>query len=505
MPGAPLSIKFGQPYAANTGMENSEQPLPDRTLLLVDDEQYILNSLKRALRHDGYRIETALSGEEGLRLAAAMPIQVVVADQRMPGMSGTEFLRRLKQRFPDTVRIVLSGYTEIESVTQAVNEGAIYKFLTKPWEDHELRAAIQEAFAHYSLKIENLRLTEELTAANQQLTHLNREIHRSFQALFEGSKDAILILDESGLINFANPSAMDLVGGGSEGLIGRSLDLTNLQGAAEVQLSRPGDTPLYAQLQTARIHHEGRPAYLVTLHDTTQLYRMEQERQHNQRLLQSALLQTIEAVALTVEKRDPYTSGHQSRVTDLAIALGQMLNLPESQLEGIRLGALIHDLGKIYIPAEILNRPGHLSDVEFTIVKSHSQVGFDILRRIDFPWPVATMILQHHERLDGSGYPQGLRGDQVITEARIIAVADVVESMLSHRPYRPAIPVREVMEHLEQESGVKLDASVVDACRRLFMERGYQLPEAGADIFPPAPNPAVTQSHEPRPLVIHEP
>ncbi len=484
-------------------MENGQTTKSENTLLLVDDEQYILNSLKRALRQDGYRIVTALSGEDGLRQAAESKVQVVVADQRMPGMSGTEFLRRIKQDYPDTVRIVLSGYTELESVTEAVNEGAIYKFLTKPWEDHELRAALQEAFAHHRLRSENQRLAEQLTAANRELTRLNQETSRSFQTLFEGSNDAILLLDQHGRIQFANPSAIELVGRGGEELVGSFLDLPALESATEVRLSPPGAQPLYAQLQYARIRREGRPAYLVTLHDTTHVYQLEQEKRQSQQLMQSALLQTIEAIAMTVEKRDPYTSGHQTRVTDLATELGRVLQLPADQVEGLRLGALIHDLGKIYIPAEILNRPGHLSEAEFDIVKAHPSVGFEILSRIEFPWPVADMILQHHERLDGSGYPQGLRGDTIIMEARIIAVADVVESMLSHRPYRPALPLEQVLDELQKLAGEVLDASVVRACRRLFMERGYRLPEGQAMVFPAATAPSVVHENQPRPLRIY--
>ncbi len=232
------------------------------------------------------------------------------------------------------------------------------------------------------------------------------------------------------------------------------------------------------------------------------MYLLEQEKQQNQQRMQSALFQTIEAIAMTVEKRDPYTSGHQVRVTELATELGTALQLPPAQVEGIRLGALIHDLGKIYIPAEILNRPGRLSDVEFNIVKAHPKVGFDILSRIDFPWPVAGMILQHHERLDGSGYPQGLHGEQVIIEARIIAVADMVESMLSHRPYRPAIPLPAVMDELQQQSGSTLDAAVVEVCRSLFLERGYRLPDPHSVIFPRIEAPDVVQADQPPPLRI---
>jgi PAS domain S-box-containing protein len=194
--------------------------------------------------------------------------------------------------------------------------------------------------------------------------------------------------------------------------------------------------------------------------------------------LKNALIGTIGAVALTVEKRDPYTAGHQQRAAELCVAIGRKLALPEDRLEGLRLGATIHDIGKIYVPAEILNRPGKLSAPEFEIIKSHPQVGYDIIKGIQFPWPVAEMILQHHERLDGSGYPRGLKDEQIIVEAKILAVADVVEAMSSHRPYRPELGIDKALAQIRQEAGTKLDAQVVDACERVIREQGFTFGKA---------------------------
>jgi HD-GYP domain-containing protein (c-di-GMP phosphodiesterase class II) len=204
------------------------------------------------------------------------------------------------------------------------------------------------------------------------------------------------------------------------------------------------------------------------------------ERDHLQReqlrsidRMRSALIQTIGAVSLTVEKRDPYTAGHQQRVAELCVAIGRKLDFSVDRLEGLRLGATIHDIGKIYVPAEILNRPGKLSKPEFEIITSHPQVGYDIIKGVTFPWPVKDMILQHHERLDGSGYPNGLKGDAIIIEARILAVADVVEAMSSHRPYRAGLGIDAALVQMRKEAGTKLDAQVVDACELLFREQGF--------------------------------
>jgi len=180
------------------------------------------------------------------------------------------------------------------------------------------------------------------------------------------------------------------------------------------------------------------------------------------------LEQTIQAISLTIEKRDPYTAGHQTRVSQLSVAIAKEMELDEQLIEGLRLGAMVHDIGKIYIPAEILNRPGKLSDIEFMLIRTHSQVGHDIMANVQFPWPVAEMILQHHERMDGSGYPQGLKGEGILLEARIISVADVLESMACHRPYRAALGITKGLTEIRSGENTLYDANVVNACLRLF-------------------------------------
>lgn len=193
---------------------------------------------------------------------------------------------------------------------------------------------------------------------------------------------------------------------------------------------------------------------------------------------------TIHALARICEKRDPYTSGHQERVSNLAVAIGRELGLDERRLEGLALGARIHDIGKIYIPAEILNRPGRLTPAECQIIKTHSEVGFEIVKDIEFPWPIREIIIQHHERLDGSGYPNGLKGDEIILEARILAVADTVEAMSAHRPYRPAVGLPSALNLIRLESGRLYDPDAVEACLKLFREGRFSEKEFAADEPP---------------------
>lgn len=190
------------------------------------------------------------------------------------------------------------------------------------------------------------------------------------------------------------------------------------------------------------------------------------QRQRTEQLFE----RTIAAIAATVERRDPYTSGHEARVAALAVAIGQELKLTPHQLQGLRLAALVHDLGKIQVPFEILNKPGRLSPIEYDLVKTHAEAGYMVLKGLDFPWPLADMVHQHHEALDGTGYPQGLRGDQILPESRILTVADIVESMSSHRPYRPSLGLDRALEEIQRLRGTKLDPVVVDACLKLAQQ-----------------------------------
>jgi PAS domain S-box-containing protein/putative nucleotidyltransferase with HDIG domain len=208
--------------------------------------------------------------------------------------------------------------------------------------------------------------------------------------------------------------------------------------------------------------------------DITERKRAEEALKKSVESLKRTLDGTVDALSTTLEMRDPYTAGHQKRVALIACKIAEEMGLSKDQIEGIRVMGFLHDIGKIVVPAEILSKPGKINEYEFHIIKAHSQVGYDILKGIELPWPVATATIQHHERLDGSGYPQGLKGDQIILEARILAVADVLEAMASHRPYRPALGLDKALDELSQKKGTVYDTNVVDACLRLFVDKGFR-------------------------------
>jgi putative two-component system response regulator len=216
---------------------------------------------------------------------------------------------------------------------------------------------------------------------------------------------------------------------------------------------------------------------------TAKICRIQKEKQLRQQL-QQALAEikklfenTVGALSATLEKRDPYTAGHHCRVSELACAIGKEWGLPLESIEVLRLAAFVHDIGKVGIPTEILSKPGKLSETEMSLVRIHCQIGFDILKNVKFPWPIAEIVFQHHERINGSGYPLGLKGPQILLEAKILGVADVVEAMSSHRPYRPALDLAVALEEISLHQGILYEREVVQTCLRLFNKRGFTLSE----------------------------
>jgi len=251
------------------------------------------------------------------------------------------------------------------------------------------------------------------------------------------------------------------------------------------------EEPIQSRNKGTRILHtkkvpilnaNGESEYLLGIsEDITERKKTEDTLQQTLESLKKAVSVTVQVMASAVEARDPYTSGHQIRVADLASAIATEMKLPRDQIESIRLVASIHDIGKLSIPAEILSKSTKLTDIEFSLIKEHSKTGYEILKSVESSWPLAEIVYEHHERMNGSGYPRNLKGDDILIEARILAVADVVEAMVSHRPYRPSLGFDAAMKQIEENRGILYDIDAADACLRLFREKGYQLP-AGSVI-----------------------
>ena len=322
-----------------------------------------------------------------------------------------------------------------------------------------------------------------------------RESEERFRGIFENTTIGLYRTAPDGRILMANPALVRMLGYSSfdelaqRNLAGegyapecpRSAFKQRIESEGQViglesaWVRRDGTTLFVCESARAIRDEAGNTLYYEgTAEDITERKQAEGELRRSYAKLRRALEGTVNTLVSAIELRDPYTAGHQQRVTQLACAIAGEMGLPEEQIEGIRMAALIHDMGKITVPVEILSKPGELSDIEYGLIKMHAQIGHDALKGMDFPWPLAQIVLQHHERLDGSGYPQGLSGEEIMLEARILAVADVVEAMASHRPYRPPRGLDKALEEISQNRGVLYDPEMVDICLKLFAEKRFE-------------------------------
>jgi len=320
-----------------------------------------------------------------------------------------------------------------------------------------------------------------------------RESEEKYRDLVENINDILYTTDNNGVITYIAPAIESLSGYAPSEIIGHPFnefvyqeDIPYIRDKFEQDLSVQAEPHEYRAVDKAGavrwVRVSSRPFFegerIAGLHgiltDITERKQAEEDVKRGYEQLQETLHATITALASTVEMRDQYTAGHQPRVTQLACAIAEEMGLPAEQTEGIRLAASIHDIGKIMVPAEILNKPGPITELQFEMVKMHPRAGHDVLKGLKLPWPVAQIILQHHEQMDGSGYPQGLSGEKIMMEARILIVANVVEAMTSHRLYRPAFDIKEALAEIAQKTGILYDPAVVDACLRLFIEKGFK-------------------------------
>ena len=244
----------------------------------------------------------------------------------------------------------------------------------------------------------------------------------------------------------------------------------------EISIVRKNGEIRHLHVFRKEIFWNGKKQSQVICQDITLRRQAEEKLKEILKSLRKSIKTTIQVLGTASEARDPYTAGHQKGVADLARAIATEMGLPNDTIEGIRMAGSIHDIGKLSVPTEILSKPTKLTNIEFSLIKEHSQSGCEMLKDVESPWPLAQIVYQHHERMDGSGYPRNLKGDEIIMEARIMAVADVMEAMSSHRPYRPSLGIDAALVEIEKNKGTQYDNTVADACLRLFREKGYQLP-----------------------------
>jgi PAS domain S-box-containing protein/putative nucleotidyltransferase with HDIG domain len=450
-------------------------------ILIVEDERIVAADIQRSLENIGYSVVATVSmADEAVSVAGDQLPDLVLMDIVLEGeKSGIQAADEIRRRFGIPV-VYLTAYAD-EDVLERAKKSEPYGYIVKPFEHRELHSTIEMALQRYS--------------AEKAL----RESEEKYRNLVERSLQGLMILQgRKPRIVFANPMLSQITGYRIEELYALTAEKTSrllhpqdreqvekiyqerLDGRdseqpIEAQIIRKDGQIRWVQIFASRIGHNGRHALQVSCIDITERKKAEEDLRQSYEKLSRLTEEIVEVLASAVEMRDPYTAGHQRRVAVLACAIAERMRVSRERIQGLRMAALIHDIGKIYVPAEILSRPGGLSDIEFSLIKNHSQAGYDLLRSIEFPWPVAEIVLQHHERLNGSGFPQGLKGEKILLEARILAVADVVEAMSSHRPYRPAHDVQDTLDELKRKRGTEFDSQVVDCCLALYQEEGFSL------------------------------
>jgi len=460
---------------------------PLRVLVVEDSEDdYLL--LLRELEKGGFaveseRVETPEAMEKAL---GEKPWDLILSDYHLPRFSGLQALNVFLAAGKDIPFILVSGLIGEERAVEIMRNGA-QDFIPKDNLNRLVPAVERE-----------LREAEVRNARRRTEQELEKERKRAAQYL-EIAGVAMVVLNREGEVTLINRRGSEILGYPREEILGKNWfqhflpveirDRVYQYFSQMVQGERPpaerfenpvltfsGEVRLIAWRNSLIRDEAG--CVVGTLSsgvDITEQRKMEEqlraseeETRRTLEALRKALNGIIQAMAAAVEIRDPYTAGHQRRVADLARTIAREMGLAKEQVDGVRMAGIVHDLGKISIPAEILSKPIRLNEIEFALIKTHPEVGYEILKDIDFPWPVALTVRQHHERINGSGYPQGLTGEEMLLEARILAVADVVEAIASHRPYRPAHGITVALEEIEKNQGVLYDPEVVEICLRLF-------------------------------------
>lgn len=480
-------------------------------ILAVDDEDYTLELYKDVLQEREelygdtkriFRLYTANEGNAAVELfkkeSKESPFCVAFLDVNMPpGPDGIWVARQMREMDKDVNIVLVTGFAgiDLEEISSQIPPLDKLLYLQKPFHIQEIlqlaSALSAKWYAEQRAKQVRTFLEREIRARTQDLLKEMAEkekvkealeiSERNFRSMINSAIDPMFIVDLDAKVRYANPASLSMFGE-KEGVIEipqkileKVLNPSSINQALEVETESTQRGPLSFEMMTTKTQWEGKPALLASLRDITERKKMEEVLRQSLLNIRNALVETIKAMAYVVETRDPYTAGHQQRVAALAREIALEIGMEEEKIEGLYLAGIIHDIGKISIPAEILTKPTKLSEIEMRLMQGHPQTGYEILKNIPFPWPIARIVLEHHERLDGSGYPMGKSNGEILIESLILAVADVVEAMASHRPYRPALGIEPALLEVESKKGIKYDPSAVDACVKVIREGRFKL------------------------------
>jgi len=468
------------------------KPQALRVLMVEDsesDEQLIIRELKKGGYEPEYeRVETAAGMKKALK---DKQWDIILCDYKMPEFNAPSAITLLKGTNIDIPLIIVSGAIGEEIAVKCMRSGA---------HDYIMKTNLSRLCPAITRELEEAEVRVQRKLAEDAL----KESEKKYRLLADNVHDVIFVLDMNLKYTYVSPSVKILRGYEPEELLQQtpagmltpsSLDLAtktiaetmeleknehreiNVSRTLQLEMIRKDGTTVWAEVKFSLIRDENQQLVSImgVTRDITERKMAEAKLQQTLGNLRKAVGTTIQTMVSAVEMRDPYTAGHQLRAANLACAIATEMELTQDKIDGIRMAGSIHDIGKLSIPAEILSKPTKLTYIEFSLIKEHSHTGYEMLKDVESPWPLAQIVYQHHERMDGSGYPRNLKGNEILIEARIMAVADVVEAMASHRPYRPSLGIDAALAEIEKNKGTHYDNTVADACLRLFREKGYQL------------------------------
>ena len=467
------------------------------TILIVDDEKVVRQLLISILSTAGYPCIEAGNADDALQQLKNRDVSIVLTDIKMPRKSGIELLGEVMAGYPDMAVIMISAVSSSDVAIECMRKGA-FDYIIKPFNTHEVMLRVEHALEKRKLVLDNIEYRKRLEQTVGQQAEEIGASEENFRNSLDSSPLGIRIMTAEGKTLYTNRALLEIYGYSSEvemeaipyrdrhtaetyiahqERVRRMTQGEPVESPYEIDIVRKNGEIRRLLRNRGQVRWNGQTQFQTLVQDITERVRAEKALRESYNKLDKMLDAVIRTIASTVEMRDPYTSGHQNRVASLASAIAEEMGLPPETVKGIQVVGAIHDIGKICVPAEILCKPGRITEAEYSIIREHARTGYNILKGIDFPWPVALAVLQHHERMDGSGYPGQLSGEDIILEAKVIAVADVVESMASNRPYRPSLGIDKALTEISQQRSILYDAVVVDACLKLVNEKKFKLDE----------------------------
>ncbi|MBM3709163.1 MAG: HD domain-containing protein [Actinobacteria bacterium] len=453
------------------------------TILIIEDNPADARLIREYLAEvevEEYDFRYASNLSEGLKIISEDGCDLILLDLDLPDSTGLDSISKLTPRENNIALIVFTGNKDLDTAVSSLDMGAQDYLIKGQFDSDILARSISYAIERKKIEVERKHFESKII-----------KVAKEWSTTFDAIRDAISIIDLDGKIIRTNKAMSKIFKKSYDELKSNTcqkllssfshpqsecpLQRAKLSKKRETRIIKADDKFFECVIDPVLDENNNITSLVHVLSDITEQKKLEEEIKDNLKKVNKTFEQTISVLSHLVEVKDPYTAGHQKMVADIAAEIARDLNFSNERVKALKLASLIHDIGKISIPASILSKPGKITDIERAWIETHPITGYDIVKDIDFPYPIGEIILQHHERINGSGYPNHLKGNDIMLEAKIVAVADVIDAMSSHRPYRKAYDLKESMEEILKNKGILYDPAVVESCVKLFAENKLKI------------------------------